>query len=107
MPAEPIHVTDAAFEKTVLQSEIPVVIDFWAPWCGPCKVQGPILEAVAKEQPKLSFFKVNVDKEPQLASDNDVRGIPTLIFVKEGKIVDKHSGVLDKAELLRKIQDHY
>ena len=83
------------------------IVDFWAPWCGPCKMQTPILEQVDKEQKNVEIFKVNVDEHPGLASDYNVRGIPMLIFFKNGQIIDQHSGVMDKTALGAKIKQHF
>ena len=79
---EPINVTDAAFEDTVVKSETPVVVDFWAPWCGPCKMVAPILEDIAKEyEGRLIVAKVNTDDNPEWAMKFGVQGIPTMLFV--------------------------
>jgi thioredoxin 1 len=95
MIEEPIHVTDDAFEKSVLQSELPVVVDFWAPWCGPCKMVAPILEKLAKEfAGKLIVAKVNTDEHPQWAMKFGVQGIPTMLFVVDGKIVHQQVGAV-------------
>ena len=100
MISEPIHVTDAAFEKTVLQSELPVIVDFWAPWCGPCKMIAPVLEKVAKENAgKLLVAKVNTDENQQWAGKYNVRGIPTLLFVSGGKVVHTQVGFSGEAML--------
>jgi thioredoxin 1 len=91
----PIHVTDAAFEKAVLQSELPVIVDFWAPWCGPCKMVAPVLEKIAKEKAgKVIVAKVNTDENPEWAMKYGVQGIPTMLFVAGGKIVHRQVGAL-------------
>lgn len=100
MITEPIHVTDAAFEKAVLQSELPVVVDFWAPWCGPCKMVGPILDKLAKEMAgKVLFAKVNTDEHPQWAQKYSVQGIPTMLFISKGKVAHRQVGALPEGML--------
>lgn len=100
MIAEPIHVTDAAFEKTVLQSQLPVIVDFWAPWCGPCKMIAPALEKIAKEHAgKLIVAKVNTDENPQWAMKYGIQGIPTLLFIYNGKVVHRQVGALPERML--------
>jgi thioredoxin 1 len=97
---EPIHVTDAAFDKTVLQSPIPVVVDFWAPWCGPCKMVAPTLEKLAKEYAgKLLVAKVNTDENPEWAMKYGVQGIPTMLFVANGKMIHRQVGALPEPML--------
>jgi thioredoxin 1 len=103
MMDEPLHVTDPAFEKTVMQSSIPVIVDFWAPWCGPCKMVAPALEKLAKEYAgKLLIAKVNVDDNPESASKFDVRNIPTMLFIANGKVVHLQVGALPEP-ILRSI----
>jgi thioredoxin 1 len=100
MISEPIHVTDAAFEKTVLQSTTPVVVDFWAPWCGPCKMVGPILDKLAAEfAGKVLIAKVNTDENPQWAQQYGVQGIPTMLFIAGGKVVHRQVGALPERML--------
>jgi len=95
---EPIHVTDAAFEKAVLQSALPVIVDFWAPWCAPCRMIAPVLEKLAKELAgKLLVAKVNTDENPQWAQKYGVQGIPTMLFIANGKVIHRQVGVLPEA----------
>ena len=100
MISEPIHVTDAAFEKTVMQSELPVVVDFWAPWCGPCRMVAPTLDKLAKElEGKVIIAKVNTDEHPQWAQKFGVQGIPAMLFVAKGKVVHRQVGALPEPML--------
>jgi thioredoxin 1 len=95
MIEEPVHVTDEAFEETVLKSDLPVVVDFWAPWCGPCKMVAPILDKVAGEYAgKLIVAKVNTDDHSQWAMKFGVQGIPTMLFVVDGKVVHQQVGAV-------------
>jgi len=102
---EPIHVNDANFEQVVLKSPIPVLVDFWAPWCGPCKMVAPSLETLAREfSGKVLIAKVNTDENPQWASGLGVQGIPTMLFVHTGQIVHQQVGALPLAALRSLIQ---
>lgn len=104
---ESVHVTDAAFEKVVLKSTLPVIVDFWAPWCGPCRMVAPILDKIAKEQDgKLVVAKVNTDENSEWAMKYGVRGIPTMLFVANGKVVHTQVGALPEA-MLRKVLDEF
>ena len=103
MSEEPIHVTDAAFEKTVLESSIPVIVDFWAPWCGPCKMVAPTLDKLANEYSgKMVIAKVNTDEEQEWAQKFQVQGIPTMLFVANGKVVHRQVGAMPEP-MLREI----
>ena len=103
---EPIHVTDATYEQAVLKSELPVIVDFWAPWCGPCKMLGPLLDQAAKKYAgKLIVAKINIDDDSDTASELGVQSIPTLLFVKNGEIVNRTVGSMPGAQLENLIQD--
>jgi thioredoxin 1 len=97
---EPVHVSDANFEKTVMQSAIPVIVDFWAPWCTPCKTIAPALEKIAKEYTgKIVVVKVNTDESSDWAGRFGIQGIPTLLFVARGKIIHRQVGALLEGSL--------
>ncbi len=99
-------VTDASFEADVLKSTTPVVVDFWAEWCGPCKMIGPSLEEIAKELgPKAKIVKVNIDENPHTPSKYGVRGIPTLMVFKDGKLASTKVGAAPKNQLASWIND--
>ena len=100
MISEPVHVTDAAFEKTIMQSSIPAIVDFWAPWCGPCRMVAPTLDKLAKEHAgELLVAKVNTDEHSEWASKFGVQGIPTMLFVANGKVVHRQVGALPEPML--------
>jgi thioredoxin 1 len=94
-----IDVTDATFQAEVIESETPVLVDFWAPWCGPCRVVGPVLEEIAGERPNLRVVKLNVDDNQQTAAAYQVLSIPTMILFRNGEVAKKVIGAYPKKRL--------
>ena len=95
-----IQVNKDNFQEVVLNSDKPVLVDFWASWCGPCRMVAPILEEIANERSDVKVCKINVDEEPELASRYNVMSIPTLLVVKEGQVVNQAVGARPKSQIL-------
>ena len=105
MAGNVVELTDGNFEQQILKSSTPALVDLWAPWCGPCRMIGPVVEELAGTyQGKMAFGKLNVDDYPQLAAQYRVMNIPTLLFFKGGQEVDRMVGVQPKEELIRRIE---
>ncbi|MBC9908923.1 thioredoxin [Chitinophaga varians] len=100
-----LEFTDANFQTEVLDSDKLTVVDFWAEWCGPCRAIGPVIEELSKDYAgKVNIGKVNVDVNPQISIDYGITSIPAILFIKDGKVVDKQVGAVPKAVLDKKIQ---
>lgn len=106
MIEEPVHVSDNDFEEKVLNSSIPAIVDFWAPWCGPCKMVAPTLDKLAKEYAgELLVAKVNTDENQKWAFEYQVQGIPTMFFISNGKIVHRQVGALPEPMLRELVEE--
>jgi len=101
-----LNLTTATFNETIGSADKPVLVDFWADWCGPCKMIAPILEEIAQEQPGIQVAKVDVDKNPELAAQFNVMSIPTLLLIKDGEIKKKFVGAKPKAALLADLAEY-
>lgn len=100
-----IEITDANFDEVVLKSDKPVLVDFWAEWCGPCRMVGPVVEELAKEyEGKAVIGKMNVDFHPNISVKYGIRSIPTLLFFKNGQLVDRQVGAVPKSALETKLK---
>jgi thioredoxin 1 len=98
------HANEANFSELVLNSDVPVLVDFYADWCGPCKMIGPVLEELAREVTDANIVKVNVDENPELAARYGISSIPSLLIFKDGEAVDQHVGLANKAQLRSMIE---
>jgi thioredoxin 1 len=102
-----LEITDANFEELVLKSDKPVLVDFWAEWCGPCRMVGPVVEELSKDyEGKAIVGKVNVDNNSGISAKYGIRNIPTILFFKNGEVVEKHVGVAAKNVLADKLNTH-
>lgn len=99
-----IFVSNENFESEVLKSDVPVLVDFWAPWCGPCQMLGPIIEDIAEENADIKVCKVNVEENPDLAVQYKIMNIPTIVAFKNGEVYKKSVGIISKSEILELVK---
>jgi thioredoxin 1 len=103
---EPININEASFDKAVLQSPVPTIVDFWAPWCGPCKMIAPLLDEIARESKgRFRITKVNIDDEPALMQRFNVRAVPTLLFFDKGELKEQLVGGAPKKAILDRLNN--
>ena len=102
-----LHLTDSSFDTEVLKSNVPVLVDFWAPWCGPCRAIAPVVGEIADVYAgRLKVGKINVDEDNRVASMHNITAIPTLLIIKNGQVVDQIVGAVAKAKLIEKLERH-
>ncbi len=101
-----VHATDDTFDAEVLQATVPVLVDFWAPWCGPCKAVGPLLDEIAAERGDVRVVKINVDDNPKTAQQFGVRAIPTMLLFKDAAVAGSKIGAATKPDILAFIAEH-
>ena len=101
-----INITDQSFNQEVLQTKNLILVDFWAPWCGPCKILTPILEEIAIKQKNIKIVKINIDKNPNTPNKFNIKSIPTLILFQNGKTIDTKVGILNKQAILQWIKQN-
>jgi thioredoxin 1 len=100
-----VTLTDANFEKLVIQADKPVLVDFWAEWCGPCRVIGPLVNEIAEDyKDKIVVGKLDVDSNPEVSTKYGIRNIPTVLFFKNGQVADKQVGAVPKGNLVKKVE---
>ncbi|HCT65585.1 MAG TPA: thioredoxin [Lachnospiraceae bacterium] len=99
-----LNINDENFQKEVMESEKPVLLDFWAPWCGPCRMVSPVIDEVAGEIKGVKVVKINVDEQPAIAGKFGVMSIPTLVVIKNGKVVDSSVGVKPKEHIIKMLE---